>query len=68
MIRDQAIRRVENLIKADIKDCKFILKALEKKQKLTKKDEEKKEVYEDMVAILEGILAGDSIPCQMGDE
>lgn len=42
MIRDRAIEKVEYLIKADIKDCKFFLKALGKKQKLTKKDEEKK--------------------------
>ena len=64
MIRNKAIEKVEYLIKANIKDCKFILKALGKKQKLTKKDEEKKELYEDMVVIFEEILAGDSMPTE----
>ena len=61
-IREKAIKRVEDYTLTDIKRCKSVIDRLERKEHLTQKEKETKEMYQDMVDILKEILNGDNIP------
>lgn len=68
MIREKAIEKVEKYIKSDMNTCMLVLKGLENKKQLSKKDQEKKELYQDMIDIFEDILSGGSVPKDEDDE